>query len=123
MSLQLRLTLNNTLDNTGLTESVITNNGATVNADGINGSCYAFNGSTSYITVSSIADCFKGGANPFSISFWFYHTGNSRRGVLFGNYGLLSANRINLEITAANKLRFWWDGSPDWTSSNFTITT
>ena len=123
MSLQLRLRLNNTLDNTGLVESVITNNGATVDTGGINGSCYAFNGSTSYIAISGIADCFKGGNNPFSISFWFYHTGNSRRGILFGNYGLVSKNIINLEITAANKLRFWWDGSPDWVLPNFTLTT
>ena len=116
--LQLWLPLHKNLNNNGLTVTTITNSGATINAG-----AYQFDGEDDYISVNGIANCFKGGSNPFSISFWFYHTGNSRRGVLFGNYGLSESNRINIEITASNKLRFWWDGSPDWIFPNFTLTT
>lgn len=118
--LQLRLPLNKDLRNTGITISNISRNGATLSQSN---NAYQFDGTDDYISVDGIADCFKGGTNPFSISFWFYHSGNSRRGVLFGNYGLVSANRINLEITAGNLLRFWWDGSPDIVFLNFTVAT
>lgn len=114
MSLQLRLTLNNTLNNTGLAESVITNNGATVGTDGINGSCYTFNGTTSFISLSNLNKYFVGGTNSFSICFWLKHLGNNRRGIILGNYGLSGANRsVNIEITTSNILRFWWGGNPD----------
>lgn len=116
--LQFWLPLHKNLNNNGLLQTTITNSGAILSAG-----AYQFDGVDDYISVNGIADCFKGGTNPFSVSFWFYHSGNSRRGVLFGDYGLVESNRINLEITAANKLRFWWDGSPDWTCTNFTLTT
>ncbi len=114
MSLQLRLTLNNTLNNTGLAESVITNNGATVGTDGINGPCYTFNGTNSFISLTNLNKYFIGGTNSFSICFWIKHLGNNRSGVIFGNHGLSGANRsVNIEITTANILRFWWGGNPD----------
>lgn len=118
--LQLRLPLNKDLRNIGVAISNTLSSGAVLSQAN---NAYQFDGTDDYISVDGIADCFKGGTNPFSVSFWFYHSGNSRRGVLFGDYGLVSSNRINLEITAANKLRFWWDGSPDWTCTNFTLTT
>ena len=123
MSLMLRLPLNGTLENKGVNLSEIINNGATINSDGINGLCYQFNGSNNYISISNLESVFTGGSNPFSISFWFYHSGNNRRGVLFGNYGLISSSRFNIEIKADNTLRLWWDGSPDWTISAFIIPT
>ena len=123
MSLRVRLPLDGNLENKGLDLISVTNSGATINTAGKVGQCYSFDGTDDYISLSGLGNIFKGGSNPFSMSFWFYHTGNSRRGVIFGNYGLISSNRFNVELTAANVLRFWWDGSPDWTISTFTIPT
>lgn len=46
MSLQLWLPLNGNLNNNGVANVTITNNGATVSTDGKIGSCYSFNGSS-----------------------------------------------------------------------------
>ena len=116
--LQVWLPLHKNLNNNGLTVTTITNSGATINAG-----AYQFDGTDDYISIGGITNLFRGGTVPFTVSFWFYHTGNSRRGVIFGNYGLVSSNRFNIEITASNYLRFWWDSSPDWTISAFTIPT
>ena len=51
MSLQIWLPLNGNLNNQGLANVTITNNGATVNDNGKIGKCYYFNGS-SYIKIS-----------------------------------------------------------------------
>jgi hypothetical protein len=90
MSLRVRLPLDGNLENKGLDIATITNNGATIDNDGKTGQCYAFNGSTSYISISDVSKYIKGGSNPFSISFWMYHSGNERRGILFGGFGIIS---------------------------------
>ena len=64
MSLQVWLPLNGNLDNQGLSEVTVTNNGATVDSNGKIGSCYLFNGN-SYIQFPSITV-----PNDFSISIW-----------------------------------------------------
>lgn len=107
--LQVWLPLHKNLNNNGLTVTTITNSGATINAG-----AYQFDGTDDYISISGINNLFRGGTIPFTVSFWLYHTGNNRRGVILGNHGLSGANRsVNIEITTANILRFWWGGNPD----------
>lgn len=53
MSLRVWLPLNGDLDNKGLDDVVVTNNGATVNNNGKVGKCYSFGTDNSYITVDS----------------------------------------------------------------------
>ena len=50
MSLRVWLPLNGTLDNQGLDDVVVTNNGATIDNNGKIGKCYYFNGS-SYLSI------------------------------------------------------------------------
>ena len=69
MALQVWLPLNEgTLENRGLSTGVsITNNGATVDANGKTGSCYYFDGTKS-ITLQNLN--FINGASEFSIALW-----------------------------------------------------
>ena len=71
MSLQVWLPLNGDLRNQGLTNITVTNNGATINVAGKIGSCYAFDGTDDYITITNL-NC----ANwaQISISCWCYPT-------------------------------------------------
>ena len=70
MSLQVWLPLRGNLDNYGLTNVTVTNNGATVNASGKIGSCYSFNGTNQYIDCG---DYTSGKQNRnISICFWIY---------------------------------------------------
>ena len=121
--LQFWLPLNKDLRNQGCTVTTTTYSGAALSAAN---NAYYFDGTDDYISVSNVGSVIRGGTNPFSISFWFYHSGNSRRGVFFGNYGIVSTTEaFNIEITAQNRMRFWWKGSPDWqiTATNFTVNT
>ena len=52
MSLQVWLPLNGNLNNQGLSEVTVTNNGATVDSSGKIGSCYSFNGSNNRVSIS-----------------------------------------------------------------------
>jgi len=48
-------------------------------------------------------------------SFWIKPNGeNGARSVYFGSY---SNTSFSIEKTATNKLRLWWNGSPDLTST------
>ena len=51
MSLKIWLPLNGTLDNQGLDDVVVTNNGATIDNNGKIGKCYNFNGNDSGINI------------------------------------------------------------------------
>lgn len=53
MALRVWLPLNGNLNNNGLSPVTVTNNGATVNDSGKIGKCYAFNGSSSYMTFGT----------------------------------------------------------------------
>ena len=66
MSLQVWLPLNGNLNNQGLSDITITNNGATIDAAGKIGSCYYFDGSGYMDTTYSTAI----GTSDFSISMW-----------------------------------------------------
>ena len=53
MGLQVWLPLNGNLNNQGLSNATVTNNGAIVDNNGKIGKCYSFGTGTSYITVDS----------------------------------------------------------------------
>lgn len=114
MSLAVWLPLNGDLHNQGLSNITVTNNGATIDNNGKIGKCYSFNGNDSYISLSSnkLYDIFKGGSQPFSISFWVYHA-DTTRAVLFGDYALTGTINFNIELTVEHKIRFYWGSSPD----------
>ena len=94
MSLQVWLPLNGNLNNQGLSEVTVTNNGATIDSNGKIGKCYSFNGN-SYIQFPSITV-----TDNFSISIWGKWTAfnNWSRLIDFGSatsgagYGFLISN-------------------------------
>lgn len=118
MSLQVWLPLLGNLDNKGSSNSVIAVDGATVNTSGKIGSCYSFDGSNDFISITdaNLYNTFTGGDQPFSIAMWVYH-GDSTRAILFGDYGLAGTISFNIELTTAHAVRFYWNGSPDYTTS------
>lgn len=82
MALQVWLPLNGDLHNQGLSNIVISNNGASINTSGKIGSCYSFNGSNSYIRSNST--CLSNNNTEWSYTCWFYPI-NAHNGCLFSN--------------------------------------
>ena len=123
MSLQVWLPLTGNIANQGLSKITATVSGATVNASGKLGTCYAFDGSDDYISLTGqcFYDAIKGGAQPFSIALWLYRA-DATRAVLFGDYHLSGAINFNLELTTAHQVRFYWGSSPDYNSPNTFVT-
>lgn len=73
MSLIVWLPLNGNLENQGLSNVTVTNNGATVDSNGKIGKCYAFDGSNNRIYTSNLnLDCSK-----LSLACWFYRDNSS----------------------------------------------
>lgn len=124
MSLQIWLPLNGNLNNQGLSEVAVTNNGATVDSNGKIGSCYSFDGSDDFIslTSSSLYSTIKGGSLPFSITMWVYRA-DTTRAILFGDYRLAGGIYFNLELSTSNKVRFYWAADPDLVFDNAVVTT
>ena len=114
MGLQVWLPLNGSLNNQGLSNATITNNGATINTSGKIGNCYSFDGTDDYISITSddLYQVFKGGTQHFTIAFWVYHN-DSTRGVIFGDYGLTGAINFNIELREDHGVRFYWNSAPD----------
>ena len=114
MGLRIWLPLNGDLENKGLDDIVIANNGATIDNNGKIGKCYSFDGTDDYINITNVnyPNIF---ADSFSICFWVYSNTDGSRDVYFGNYGLSgSGNWFNIEKNTNNELRFWWNnGSPN----------
>lgn len=114
MGLRIWLPLNGNLENKGLDDIVVTNNGATIDNNGKIGKCYSFDGTNDYINITNVnyPNIFAG---SFSICFWIYSDTDGSRDIYFGNYGLSgSGNWLNIEKNTSNQLRFWWnDGSPN----------
>ena len=132
MALQVWLPLNGNLNNQGIADVTVTNNGATINDNGKIGKCYSFDGNTSGITINSSSFLGNwGGNNPFSIALWLYNGEIAgSRAVIFGDYnynqyiGELSFNiEINGGGTGTDCLRFFWRGNPDWGSTTAKIET
>ena len=114
MGLRIWLPLNGDLENKGLDNIVIANNGATIDDNGKIGKCYSFDGTNDYINITN-ANYPNIFAGSFSICFWIYSNTDGSRDVYFGNYGLSgSGNWFNIEKNTNNELRFWWNnGSPN----------
>ena len=69
MALRVWLPLNGTLDNIGISDVTVTNNGATVDNNGKIGKCYYFNRSiTNYLKIDNPFQLSS--INKFSMSFW-----------------------------------------------------
>lgn len=66
MALQVWLPLNGDLNNQGLSNVTVTNNGATVDNNGKIGKCYSFNGRNNYITMPGIIPTLH-----FSFGCWY----------------------------------------------------
>lgn len=124
MSLQVWLPLNGNLNNQGLSKVTVTNSGATVDSSGKIGSCYSFDGSDDFIslTSSSLYSIIKGGSLPFSITMWVYRA-DTTRAILFGDYTLPGSIDFNLEFTTSNKVRFYWRSDPDLVFDNAVVAT
>ena len=121
MSLRIWLPLTGNLNNNGLSDATITNNGATVASDGKLGSCYSFDGDISYISL--ISTDFPTILNGnFSICFWVYNNDTGGRSIFFGNYGL-TGSYFNIEKTTGEKLRFYWSSHPDFYTAVLSLPT
>ena len=119
MSLKIWLPLTGTLENKGISDASITNNGATVSTSGKIGSCYSFDGTNDYLAITS----FKPNQWPeISISFWCKATTHLTgffciRGTS-SNAGTLSvvinANGFNFRDTVSTSLQTiaWPDTFP-----------
>lgn len=96
MSLQVWLPLTGHLNNQGLSNVTVTNNGATVDNNGKIGKCYSFDGSSNKITISNLL-------NPknISVAFWMKRnaTTNTRQ------FMFTAWNGISLEMTVDNKIK------------------
>ena len=122
MSLRVWLPLNGSLENQGLDNITVTNNGAAVDNNGKIGKCYSFNGNNDYISLTglSLYNIFKGGTQPFSITMWVYHA-DATRAVLFGDYGLSGTIGFNIELSTTHNPRFYWNATPDKNTSATTM--
>ena len=79
-----------------------------------------FDGSSAYININSAI--FPVILNDsFTLSMWVYNSDSGDRSILFGNYGL-TGSFFSIEKTTAEKVRFYWNASPDVTLSNTSLT-
>lgn len=113
MSLKVWLPLNGDLKNNSVIDLDIVNNKAVADASGKIGKCYQFNGSDSFISLTSseLYTILNGSGQPFSITMWVYHS-DSTRAILFGDFSVSGGNNFNIELTTGHALRWYW-GTPD----------
>lgn len=79
-----------------------------------------FDGSSAYIDINNAM--FPAILNEsFTLSMWIYNSDSGDRSILFGNYGL-TGSFFNIEKTTAEKVRFYWNASPDITLANTLLT-
>ena len=130
MALQVWLPLNGDLRNQGVSDVTVTNSGATINTNGKIGSCYSFNGSSSYITTdiktsSSMSFCcwvyfnsFDGaqlidcrnnsavGYQPMYITQSYIQIGNSQNGFAEIGYSFSASTWYHI-VVANNESKTW----------------
>lgn len=68
-----------------------------------------FDGVDDYIELSQPLNIFN---SSFTVEIGIFYTTTSRA-ILLGDYGLTGGINVNFEITADNRLRLYWNGSPD----------
>lgn len=79
-----------------------------------------FDGSTGYINI--VSDIFPPVLNgDFTISVWIYNNDAGDRSIFLGNWTLTGAF-FGFEKTVAEKVRFYWNRSPDITFGNSIVT-
>ena len=114
MSLQVWLPLNGNLDNQGLGDIEVTNNGATIDNSGKIGKCYYFDGNAHYLQFSeSVGDLYSG---DFSYAVWLKPMDDTRS-VICSEYASSGASNIAFELSASRQVRLYWNGSPDISST------
>ena len=118
MSLKIWLPLNGNLNNQGLSNIEIINNGATIDTSGKIGSCYSFDGSDDFISVN-YPQSFN---NNWTYCCWIYNDDSGGRSIFYGDFSLPNTGNISIEKTTGEKVRFYWNnGSPDITFNNSII--
>lgn len=119
MALQVWLPLLGNLENQGVSDITVSNNGATVNNNGKIGKCYYFNGSSQWLQFSkTVGDLYSG---DFSYAIWLKPT-DKTRGIIFSEYSSSGASNVAFELTASLQVRLYWNGSPDIYATNCTLT-
>lgn len=116
MSLQIWLPLNGSLENQGLNDVIVTNNGVTVDNNGKIGKCYRFDGDA-YLNLSKGMDTTK----DYSICYWVKEFENNTLGqfrvvyqcggLIVGQYGsylnIYNGSGSGLDVTAAIDTTTW----------------
>ena len=112
MSLRIWLPLNGSLENKGLDDITVTNNGATIDNNGKIGKCYSFNGSNSGINVTGNT-IVSLSAGDFSIAFWIYNDDQGDRSIYLATITPTDFG-LGIEKTVNEGLRIYWQGNPDY---------
>ena len=122
MALRVWLPLNGTLENKGISDVTVTNNGVTVDNNGKIGKCYNFNGS-SYMTVPFDATNLQ---EHFSIAVWVKFpdatSGNKQIIAFSSNSGWNNVRCTMLYRTASTKALFSIGDGTNYVGYNFDIT-
>lgn len=108
--LKVWLPLNGDLHNQGLSDVIVTNNGATVNNAGKIGKCYEFDGNAHWLQFDQpLGDLYN---NDYTIAVWLKPM-DSTRSIIFSEYAASGASGVALELRASRGIRVYWNGSPD----------
>lgn len=111
--------LNGNTNDYGVNNIALINNGAMVNSAGKIGSCYYFDGNTSYLQATIEAGLFDGTGHPFSFTFWMKFTDELvDRKIIFGDYSLANPY-FNIEMSYGSasysgRIRFCWSNGCDY---------
>lgn len=120
MALRVWLPLNGNIENKGLSNITIVNDGATIDDSGKIGKCYSFDGNDDFISV----DYPQSFNNNWTYCCWIYNDDAAGRSIFYGDFSLPNTGNISIEKTTAEKVRFYWNnGNPDVTFNNSIIAT
>lgn len=96
MALRVWLPLNGGLENKGISNITVTNNGATVNDSGKIGKCYSFNGSNNWIKLEPAL--FTNSTQEFSVCCWFKTNSVTSAECLFSQRNACNANGFSVFV-------------------------
>lgn len=101
MGLIVWLPLNGNLNNQGIGEATITNDGATVDNNGKIGKCYSFNNTRIQIQSNALKNMFQSPSSVFSFATWVYlNSDETDRVIIFGNWN--NSPFVNWELSAGH---------------------